>query len=97
MRRETGGDRAYDDEFALTDPHALFSISGNGRRITVEFIEGYPYAQVFESQSKDYIAIESMTAPINDLVSGRGLRLVEQGGLFHATLRVNIQETLVTD
>jgi aldose 1-epimerase len=86
------GDRAYDDEFALLDPHALFTLSGKGRRITIEFVEGYPYAQVFEPLDKDYIAIEPMTAPINALVSGRGLRLVEQGGLFRATFRVNVQE-----
>jgi hypothetical protein len=33
-----------------------------------------------------------MTAPANALVSGRGLRLVEPGGLFRATFRVNVQE-----
>ena len=86
------GDRAFDDGFALLDPHAFFSIAGNGRRITVEFVEGYPYAQVFAPRDKDYIAIEPMTAPANALVSGRGLRLVEPGGLFRATFRVNVQE-----
>jgi aldose 1-epimerase len=47
---------------------------------------------VFEPQDKDYIAIEPMTAPINALMSGRGLRLVEPGGLFRATFRVNVKE-----
>ncbi len=86
------GDRAFDDGFALLDPHALFSIAGNGRRITVEFVEGYPNAQVFAPRGKDYIAIEPMTAPANALLSGRGLRLVEPGGLFRATFRVMVQE-----
>jgi aldose 1-epimerase len=86
------GDRAFDDGFSLLDAHALFSIVGNGRRITVEFVEGYPYAQVFAPRDKDYIAIEPMTAPANALVSGRGLRLIEPGGLFRATFRVNVQE-----
>ena len=86
------GDRAFDDGFALLDPHAFFSIAGNGRRITVEFVEGYRYAQVFAPRDKDYIAIEPMTAPANALVSGRGLRLVEPGGLFRATFRVIVQE-----
>jgi aldose 1-epimerase len=86
------GDSAFDDGFALLDPHALFSIAGNGRRITVEFVEGYPDAQVFAPRDKNYIAIEPMTAPANALVSGRGLRLVEPGGLFRATYRVNVQE-----
>jgi aldose 1-epimerase len=86
------GDRAFDDGFALLDPHAFFSIAGNGRRITVEFVEGYRYAQVFAPGDKGYIAIEPMTAPANALVSGRGLRLVEPGGLFRATFRVHVQE-----
>jgi aldose 1-epimerase len=86
------GDRAFDDGFAVLDPQASFSIAGNGRRITVEFIEGYPYAQVFAPPGKDYIAIEPMTAPTNALGSGRGLRLVEPGGLFRAIFRVKVQE-----
>ena len=87
------GDRAFDDGFALLDPHAFFSIAGNGRRITVEFVEGYRYAQVFAPRDKDYIAIEPMTAPANALVSGRGLHLVEPGGLFRTAFRVNVKET----
>jgi len=86
------GDRAFDDGFALPDPHAWFSIAGNGRRITVEFVEGYPYAQVFAPRGKDFVAFEPMTAPTNALVSGRGLRLVEPGSSFRATFRVNVQE-----
>jgi aldose 1-epimerase len=86
------GDRAFDDGFTLPDPNALFSIAGNGRRITVEFVEGYPYAQVFSPRDKDYIAIEPMTAAANALVSGRGLCFVEPGGLFRATFRVIVQE-----
>jgi aldose 1-epimerase len=86
------GDRAFDDGFALLDPDVFFSNAGNGRRITVEFVEGYRYAQVFAPRDKDYIAIEPMTAPANALVSGRGLRLVEPGGLFRATFRVNVEE-----
>lgn len=86
------GERAFDDGFALLDPHAVFSIAGNGRRITVQFVEGYGYAQVFAPRDKDYIAMEPMTAPANALVSGHGLRLVEPGGLFHATFCVIVQE-----
>lgn len=86
------GDRAFDDGFALLDPHALFSIAGNRRLITVEFVEGYHYAQVFAPPGKDYIAIEPMTAPTNALVCGGGLRLVEPGDLFHATFHVKVQE-----
>jgi len=86
------GGRAFDHGFALRDPHAGFLIAGNRRLITVEFLEGYPYAQVFAPRGKDYIAIEPMTAPTNALMSGRGLRLVEAGDLFRATFRAKVQE-----
>lgn len=86
------GGCAFDDGFALPDPAALFSINGKGRRITVEFVEGYPYTQVFAPRDKDYIAIEPMTAPTNALVSGRGLRLIEPGDRFRAAFRVKVQE-----
>jgi len=87
------GDRAFDDGFALREPHVSCSIAGRGRRITVEFGDGYPYAQVFAPRDKDYIAIEPMTAPANALVSGRGLRVVQPGGAFRATFRVSVQDT----
>ena len=58
--------------FSLPCP-GLFAPAGGGRQITLEFLEGYPYAQVFAPANKDFIAIEPMTAPANVLVSGRGL------------------------
>lgn len=85
------GERDFDDGFVLLDERASFSIEGNRRRITVEFLEGYPYAQVFAPRDKDFIAIEPMTAPTNALASGRGLRLVRPGGTFRATFRVSVE------
>ena len=46
------------------------SIAGGGRRISVEFLAGYRYAQVFAPKGKDFVALEPMTAPTNALVSG---------------------------
>src|SRR5437867_7886489 len=57
------GDVGFDDGFALMEELASFSLSGAGRRITVEFLAGYLYAQVFAPKDKDYIALEPMTAP----------------------------------
>ncbi len=85
------GERRFDDGFKLLDSHARFSIMGNGRRITVEFVEGYSYAQIFAPPAHDYIAFEPMTAPTNALVSGRGLRIVAPGEIFRATFRVVVQ------
>lgn len=90
---ENLGEREFDAAFAL-EGEGAFSLAGNGRRITIEFLEGYPYAQVFAPKGKDLIAFEPMTAPANALVSGRGLRVVEPGKKFHAKFRISVQTTL---
>ena len=85
------GELDFDDGFALTEEQASFSIAGAGQRITVEFLEGYPYAQVYAPKDKDYIAIEPMTAPTSALTSGRGLRLVKPGEQFRAVFRIRVE------
>jgi aldose 1-epimerase len=85
------GELDFDDGFALTDEQASFSIAGAGQRITVEFLEGYPYTQIYTPKDKDYIAIEPMTAPTSALTSGRGLRLVKPGEQFRAVFRIGVE------
>jgi len=87
------GDRAFDDGFALRDDSATLSISGAGRRISVELIEGFQNTQVYAPQGKDFIALEPMTAPTNALISGEGLRLVVPDAQFRATFRIHVQAT----
>jgi aldose 1-epimerase len=84
-------EKNFDDGFALMKEQAFFSIEGAGRRITVELLDGYSYAQVFAPRDKDYIALEPMTAPTSALTNGRGLRLVKPGGQFRATFRISVQ------
>ena len=79
-----------DDAFAALDERSSLVIAGADRRISVEFLAGYRYAQVFAPKGKDCVALEPMTAPTNALVSGRGLRLVEPGGRFHAAFRIRV-------
>lgn len=90
---ENLGEREFDAAFAL-DGEGAFSLAGKGRRITIKFLEGYPYAQVFAPKGKDFIAFEPMTALANALVSGRGLRVVEPGKAFHAKFRISVETTL---
>ena len=84
------GESNFDDCFALVAGSSSLSLSGAGRRITVEFLAGYPYAQVFAPRGKDYVAIEPMNAPTSALASGRGLHLVEPGGEFRSAFRIRV-------
>jgi aldose 1-epimerase len=87
------GETDFDDGFAVLEERPVFSLAGAGRRITVEFLAGYRYAQVFAPKDKDYIAIEPMTAATNALASGRGLKLVEPGERFRAAFGVTVNST----
>ena len=84
------GTRAFDDGFALLEDSATLSISGAGRRISVDLVEGYTHTQVYAPTDKDFIALEPMTASTNALISGDGLRLVVPGGEFTATFRIRV-------
>jgi aldose 1-epimerase len=85
------GELAFDDGFALMAGQASFSVAGTSRRMTVEFLEGYPYAQIYAPKDKDYIALEPMTAPTGALTSGLGLRLVKPGEQFRAVFRIGVE------
>jgi aldose 1-epimerase len=82
---------SFDDGFALRDSCPSFSLTGGGRRITVEFLTGYPYAQIFAPSEQAFVAIEPMTAPTSALTSGRGLRVLAPRERFEAAFRVRIE------
>jgi aldose 1-epimerase len=85
------GQHVFDDGYALLGPTASFAVAGGGRRIGVELTSGYTHAQIYAPPSKDYIAIEPMTATANSLVSGDGLRIVAPGESFTATFQVAVR------
>ena len=84
------GDHGFDDGFALEAGQASFALVGAGRRIVVELLAGYRYAQVFAPRHDPLVALEPMTAPTNALASGRGLTVVEPGGRFRAAFRIRV-------
>ena len=85
------GECSFDTGFALPDGCPSFRLTGGGRRITVEFLAGYPYAQIFAPNAQEFVAIEPMTAPTSALTSGRGLRVVAPGERFEAAFRVRVE------
>jgi aldose 1-epimerase len=84
------GELDLDAGFIVLDERPKFSLSAVGRRITLEFLENYRYAQVFAPKGKDFVALEPMTARTSALTSGEGLRVVESGREFHAAFRIRI-------
>jgi aldose 1-epimerase len=86
------GERTFDDLFAVPASPARFSVSGGGRRVTVELRSGYPYAQIFAPPDQPVICFEPMTAPINALRSHDGLRLVSPGATARAVFTLAIDD-----
>ena len=66
-------------------------LAGGGRRISVDLVEGYRYAQVFAPDNDDVICFEPMSAPANALVSGRDLQVVEPGATHSATFAITVE------
>ncbi|MGB7732043.1 MAG: aldose 1-epimerase [Candidatus Acidiferrum sp.] len=85
------GDTSYDAGFALLSEQSSFSVSGGKHNITVAFLEGFAYAQVFAPKDKDFVALEPMTAATSALTSGKGLRVTEHGREFRASFRVKME------
>jgi galactose mutarotase-like enzyme len=88
FRRGALGDRSLDDAYVMPDRARPFTVSGGGRTLRVEFLEGYTYAQAFSPAGQELICFEPMTAPANALVSHEGLRLAPPGEPFSAAFRI---------
>jgi galactose mutarotase-like enzyme len=85
------GERTFDDGYTDVTDTARFLLAGGGRRISVELVAGYHYAQVYAPDDDDVVAYEPMTAPTNALVSGQGLELVPPGESRSATFSVSVE------
>jgi aldose 1-epimerase len=85
------GESGFDDCFETNEERTAFVLSGAGLKITVGFLEGFRYAQIFAPKDKEFVAIEPMTAPTNALTSGRGLTFIAPGGQFRTKFRIDTQ------
>jgi galactose mutarotase-like enzyme len=84
-------DREFDDGFDDVPEPVLFRAAA-GRRIEVEFLEGFPCAQVFAPRNSDFICFEPMAAPTNALRSGKGLRVLDAGERYRARFSVQVAD-----
>ena len=87
------GARTFDDAFVAPIGGGPFVHSGDGRRIELAFLGGYPYAQVFAPAEDDVIAFEPMTAPTNALVDGGAeLPLLAPGESYEASFSITLAD-----
>jgi aldose 1-epimerase len=85
-------ERAFDDAYECAEPGSRFTATAPGHQITVEFLEGFGFAQVFSPTGADFICCEPMTAPTNALISGDGLIVLEPGDQHRAAWRVSLAD-----
>jgi aldose 1-epimerase len=86
------GAREFDDGFDSVAEPARFAVTASDRRIELEFLHGYPCAQVYAPLSGSFICFEPMTAPANALRSGEGLRLLNPGERYSARFSLRVHE-----
>jgi galactose mutarotase-like enzyme len=87
----------FDDGFDLIANPTRFEVAAAGRRVTLEFLEGYPCAQVFAPRAAQFICFEPMTAPANALRSGAGLHVLGPGESYRAGFAVCVGEEAIRD
>ena len=90
---ETGplGRRALDDHSHVAED-ARFAISGGGRRITVEWLGGYRYAQVFAPHAIDTVCLEPMMARTAALATGDDLHCAAPGERVTGRFRILVED-----
>ncbi|MDE3129561.1 MAG: aldose 1-epimerase [Acidobacteriota bacterium] len=89
-------DRAFDASYpcllggSQSEPAPVFALADDRRRIALTHVSGYPVAQVYAPHASPFICCEPMTAPVDALISGDGLRWVEPGRAFEAVFSISV-------
>lgn len=84
------GERVFDDAFAEVSDGTAFVVRGSGRTISVTFLEGYSFLQVYSPAESEFIAYEPMTAPTNALTSGDSLTRLRPGDAYTAAFQISV-------
>ncbi len=83
---------SLDDGYAGLDCPAEFVAAAGGRALSVEFLSGYSFAQIYAPPGQQFICFEPMTAPTDALNSGEGLEVLEPGGSHRAEFRISVSD-----
>jgi aldose 1-epimerase len=86
------GDTTWDDGFRDLLTPARFVLEGDEGAVSLTFLRGYDFAQVFAPPRSDFVCFEPMTAPTNALVSGGpDLNVVAPGGRYEAAFEITVE------
>ncbi len=84
-------DTEWDDGFAGLVPPGRFLLGDREGELSLTFVRGYPFAQVYAPPGSDFVCFEPMTAPANALVrGGPDLIVVAPGESYRAAFEVSI-------
>lgn len=72
------GTRTFDDHYSGLAGGTVMALAGGGRVVRLVLSRGFPHAQVFAPPDADVVAFEPMCAPIDALVTGNGIILVNR-------------------
>jgi aldose 1-epimerase len=88
--RQLGG-AAWDDGFSdLVNP-PRFLLGNHEAEISLTFLRGYRFAQVFAPPGSDFVCFEPMTAPTNALASGgTDLPIVAPGDRYDTAFEITV-------
>ena len=85
------GDTVWDDGFAELVPPAALPAQRPRAEVSLTFLRGYPFAQVYAPPGSDFVCFEPMTAPANALVrGGPELSVVAPGRELRAAFEVGV-------
>jgi aldose 1-epimerase len=87
------GDRTYDDLYTLEqDPAARrLGLEAAGRRLLVDYGDGYDHAQLFAPPGAEFVCLEPMTVPTAALAAGT-TPLVQPGDTFTARFTIRVED-----
>jgi aldose 1-epimerase len=91
-------DRTFDTPYPVlhgggpAGPPPSFAVGDDRRRIALTHVSGYPVSQVYAPDASQFICYEPMTAPVDALMSGDGLRWVEPGQEFEAIFTISVEK-----
>jgi galactose mutarotase-like enzyme len=86
------GDTTWDDGFRDLLTPARFVLRGGDAAVSLTFLRGYDFAQVFAPPGSDFVCFEPMTAPTNALVSGGpDLNVVAPGESYEAAFEITVE------